>query len=422
MQVGKRSAALAAVCATIALTSSPAAAAPVGSNAAGCETRPQSQQTAPPGLVPHAQTRFGLDRLQPFADGRGIRIAVIDSGVDATHPQLRGRVDAGRDFLRSAPDGRRDCNGHGTGVASLIAAQPVAGRTLRGLAPAATIVPVRVSELEATDPNATGPAVRGESVGPREFAAAIDWAAATGPGKGNATVLNVSSTMPEDPEVRAAVRRAIAAGVVIVAAAGNEAGRGNPVPYPAAYPGVIGVGAVNQGGTRLPSSQQGGYVDVVAPGDQILAANERRGYQLTSGTSFAAPFVAATAALIQQRFPGLSPEQVQRRIVQTADPAPGGPVSEAYGHGVLNPYRALTETLAPADRPAARQVLPPADPALAAAAQHERQAWSTALLIAAAGAAAAIAVSTVAVVVRRGRRRGWRPAGTAGGSFPPPTG
>ena len=101
--------------------------------------------------TPFEDRLYDLGRLAPLATGAGVRVAVIDSGVDAGHPQLRGRVDRGRDLLHGDPDAREDCVGHGTGVASIIAAEPVDGVGFHGLAPGATVVPVRITEKEQID-------------------------------------------------------------------------------------------------------------------------------------------------------------------------------------------------------------------------------------------------------------------------------
>ena len=157
--------------------------------------------------------------------------------------------------------------------------------------------------------------------------------------------------------------------MVVVAAAGNNGTteKGNPTPYPAAYPGVIGVGAITRDGVRAAFSQHGDYVDLVAAGEGVTMAAPGSGHTARQGTSFATPYVAATAALLLQRFPGLTPAQVQRRLVATADPAPGGRRSDEYGYGLLNPYRALTETLGPeVPPPPAPAVLHSADPAAVA--------------------------------------------------------
>jgi subtilisin family serine protease len=135
------------------------------------------------------------------------------------------------------------------------------------------------------------------------------------------------------------------------------------------------------------------------------------GHTAGEGTSYAAPYVAATAALLRQRFPQLSPEQVRRRLIATADPAPGGDRSDEYGYGLLNPYRALTETLGPEVPPSpAPAVVLTDDPAAVALRQRRERAEQRALVAGAAGAGVAVLAGLAAGVLRRGRRRGWRPA------------
>ena len=355
--------------------------------------------------VPFETRWYDVPSLASLATGAGVRVAVVDSGVDAAHPQLRGRVAAGRDFLR-AGDAREDCVGHGTSVASVIAAAPVDGTGFRGLAPGVTIVPVRISEQER---------IGGEAVGARgsaaDFARAIAWA--VDPSGGAARVINLSLVMAaDDVRVRRAVAGAVAAGVVVVAAVGNGGAEGNPTPYPAAYPGVIGVGAVAADGTRAGFSQHGPYVDLVAPGFGVTVAVPGSGHAAVDGTSYAAPFVAASAALVVQRFPGVTPEEVARRLFATADPAPGGARSDGYGYGVLNPYRALTETLgAPRTAPAAPAVVFTDDPAVGAVRVRRDAAQRRALRVAGSGVAVLVLLVVAAGVWRGGRRRGWRAAG-----------
>ncbi|MCO8269689.1 type VII secretion-associated serine protease mycosin [Actinoplanes sp. TRM 88003] len=356
--------------------------------------------------VPTEDQVYDPKRLAGFATGAGVRVAVIDSGVDAEHPQLRGRVEQGADFLHGEDSGRQDCAGHGTAVASIIGASPATDTGFQGLAPDAVIVPVRISEqLEIGDD------VVGDRGSPAQFADAIDWAV----DEGEADVINLSLVMTEDNDaVQAAVARAIAAGVVVVAAVGNK-GRpedGNPDPFPAKYSGVIGVGAITSSGVRASFSQRGTYVDLVAIGEPVTAANRVSGHTTVSGTSFATPFVSATAALLKQRFPAITPAQVRQRIVATADPVPGGPSSPEYGRGALNPYRALTATLDTEGRaePAPERV-GANDPAAVALAARRDQSQRNALLFAAIGAGVVLLLGIVAVVVRSGRRRAWNPAG-----------
>jgi membrane-anchored mycosin MYCP len=397
----RRTTAAAAVLAVLGVAA-PAQARPY----TACETVAAPRRVSA-AAVPYEDQLYDLARLGPLADGSGVRVAVLDSGVDPDHPQLRGRLAPGRDFLRGNPDGRQDCVGHGTGVASIVAARPVRGVAFHGLAPGATIVPVRISEQEEIDGRAVGE--RGTAA---DFARAIDWAA--DPRRGDAQVINLSLVMTrDDPQVRRAVARAVARGVVVVAAVGNngEPAKGNPTPYPAAYPDVIGVGAIGPAGLRAAYSQHGSYVDVMAAGDGVTVAALHAGHTLGAGTSYATPFVAATAALLKQRFPTLTPAQVTHRIIATADPAPGGRRSDGYGYGLLNPYRALTETLGP-DTPAspAPAVVRTEDPAALALQARRARARDMALLVAAIGAGTVVLAGVLTGIVRRGRRRGWRPA------------
>ena len=354
--------------------------------------------------VPWAQQRYAPDRLAPLATGAGVTVAVIDSGVDDRHAQMKGQVLAGRDFLDSGLDGSLDCPGHGTAVASIIAASPREGTGFHGLAPKTKILPVRISEQLIIEGKESG-----RTVTAGQFAQAIRWAVDNG-----ADVMNLSVVLYEDnAAVRAAIAYAVAKDVVVVAAAGNLHENGDPRPYPAAYDGVLGVGAVGADSLRSPFSQVGSYVDLVAPGGAVLAAAPGRGHKEQDGTSYATPFVSATAALVREYRPDLSAPEVAERIIATTDPAPGGQ-GAAYGNGVLNPYRAVTETTA-AGRRAPAGALPEdrADPAEVARNGRRSVAQERALWVAgAAGGVAALAL-LLAVVLPQGARRRWRPAGPA---------
>ena len=310
---------------------------PASAQAAACPVQPV---VAPPiAAIGWPQTRYDLAALGRISRGEGVVVAVLDSGVDPTHPQLAGAVSDGGDPLHGG-SGLDDCIGHGTAVASIIAARPVAGAGLRGIAPAATILSIRVSDRVQTE---TG------FVGAGDLGALVDGIHRAIAARPRPSVLNLSlSSTTDSPALRAAIRAALEADIVVVAAAGNAHERGDPTPYPAAYDGVIGVGAIEATGARLPGSQVGPYVDLVAPGAGVLAAAPGAGHQVVSGTSFAVPYVAAAAALVRARWPDLPHADVVRRLLATADPPSGGQPSADYGHGVVNPYRALTEVLPPA--------------------------------------------------------------------------
>ncbi|MFK3981540.1 type VII secretion-associated serine protease mycosin [Micromonospora sp. NPDC050397] len=393
-----------AVLATVVLPAGPARATAVGRLAAPeCETR------ATPGTFvaeePWAQRRYLPDRLAPLATGAGITVAVIDSGVDAEHPQLRGRVADGTDLLDRGGDGTDDCVYHGTAVASIIAATPRTGARFQGLAPQARILPVRISEQQDV-----GGEQQGRTVSEAGFAQAIRWAV-----DHDADVLNLSVVLYQDNRaVREAVAYAVQRNVVVVAAAGNRHANGNPRPYPASYDGVLGVGAIDENGVRASFSQTGPWVDLVAPGVGVLAATAGPGHSRHDGTSYAAPFVAATAALLRQYQPKLPAAEVAARIVASTDPAPDGEGSDAYGSGVLNPYRVLTDT-GPAGAAPSAAALPTeqADPVAAARQLRRDRAGERSLWVAGvAGGLAALAL-LLAVVLPRGARRGWQPAGPA---------
>lgn len=245
--------------------------------------------------------------------GAGTVVAVVDTGVDATHPDLTGRVLAGHDTVRDDPlpvrDGRTDPQGHGTHVAGIVAAVADNGIGVAGLAPQAKVLPVRVLD-------------RWGSGYDSEIAEGIIWAADHG-----ADVVNLSLSGPQPSSVLAAsVAYAQAQGALVVAAAGNDRLQGNLVQYPAAYPGVVGVGALGTATTAASYSSTGGYVDVAAPGSGIVSTLPRGGYGNLDGSSMAAPYVSAAAALLHASSGGtLAAADLARALEQGAqDLGPAG--------------------------------------------------------------------------------------------------
>lgn len=258
--------------------------------------------------------------------GRAV-VAVIDSGIDTKHPDLQGRIaSAMYDFVANTTE-MIDSTGHGTRVAGIIVAKANNGIGISGVVGDADI---RVLPLRTA--NAAGSSKISAIV------QAIDYAVAQ-----RVAVINLSmgSREPSKAE-QAAIERALAAGVVVVAASGNEAQKGNPINYPAAYDGVIAVGATNQYNDHAAFSNYNNFVTLVAPGEHVLTTSPNNAYRYVSGTSFATPMVAGAAALVKANEAGIRPEVVKERLIASAMDfgAPG--YDPYYGHGLLN-IKALVE-------------------------------------------------------------------------------
>ncbi|RSD11950.1 type VII secretion-associated serine protease mycosin [Amycolatopsis eburnea] len=400
----RRLAAVLAAAALPLLVAPPAHAAPP---AGACHDPEPAHPTV--AAQPWAQQTLSPERAWPHSRGAGVLVAVVDSGVDADHPQLNrpGKVLPGRDFyLAGALPGAFDCVSHGTGVAGIVGADPVPGIGFHGVAPDAALLPVRISDRDVGD--------QGESlrIDPQVVANGIRYAADQG-----AKVINLSLAGHDDfPVIRDAVTYAVARDALVVAAAGNaqKDTSGELPSYPAAYPGVLGVGAVDIDGARLAGSQIGPYVDIVAPGAKVLTTTRAGGHAYVDGTSFAAPFVSGTAALVRSAWPELSAAQVTQRLLATATPARGGRGSHAFGAGIVDPYRAVTDGLDPAKPALLPAFVPqPPDRARLAQAERERDTAATAKWLAVGVGGAVVVAGLVAVVVPRGRRRRWRPGWAA---------
>jgi type VII secretion-associated serine protease mycosin len=311
---------------------------------------------------------------QQISRGEGVTVAVLDTGVDANHPDLAGSVLPGADFTGVQGDGRSDANGHGTGMASLIAAH---GR-VQGIAPQAKILPVRVI------PDLTGK--------PARLADAIKWA--TRPA---VKVISLSISSTDDLLARQDIQAAIAADIVVVAAAGNRPTE-STVQFPASVPGVLAVGGVDQSGNQSTMSVSGPQIAIAAPGEKISSASPGGAYRLASGTSGATAIVAGAVALVRAKFPQMKAPEVIRRLTATAidKGAPGR--DPEYGFGVLNIVGALTAELpaatsAPAVKPSSAVAAPPGEPS--------RFPWWVLLI-----AAPVLAAAVIIIVLLTRRREG----------------
>nr|WP_231127549.1 S8 family serine peptidase [Motilibacter aurantiacus] len=276
-------------------------------------------------------------------------VAVLDTGVDASHPDLDGVLVPGTDVVYGG-DGRTDTNGHGTHVAGILAAEVGNGTGVAGLIPDAQVMPVRVFGYDGV---AWG----------SDVAKGIVWAVDHG-----ARVLNLSlGGATSDPVQESAIRYAEEQGAVVVAAMGNDGATTSAVSYPAAYPTVLAVGSTDSADARTASSSTGAHIDVAAPGSAIYSTYPRRRYTSLSGTSMAAPYAAATAAMVLGAWPELTPEQVREHLQATADDIAAPGLDDATGHGLVDPVAALTSQPASVTSPPAATLAAVRAPAPAAA-------------------------------------------------------
>lgn len=333
-------------------------------------------------------------QLHKITKGKGVAVAVVDSGVDGNHPDLNRNVLEGADF---SGDGNawKDASGHGTAMASLIAGHghgPDGHDGVLGLAPDAKILPSKVKfkdgEISDTDD-------------------ALEWVVDQR--------IGVMSMSFGGSGGISRIEKALAEDIVVVAAAGNTEQDQFQVAAPAAYPGVIAVSGVDRNGRFTEKSVQGPEVVLAAPMMEITAAwAGRHGpYATGSGTSDAAAIVSGVAALIRAKYPDISANGVINRMIKTADDKGPPGRDDKYGFGVINPLKALTadipdidynpliEGAGPAPSPSAKRSDPAAKPG------NEQDEDIGYLLPVLAGAAALVVIAGLAtyflVLARRSR-------------------
>jgi subtilisin family serine protease len=290
--------------------------------------------SAPPDPLESRQWAHAAIRLQQARAAAGFRnagnmtVAVVDSGIDRTHPDLKHVLAGYKNFLRGSD---KDLVGHGTHVAGIIAATTGNRVGVSGVC-AAKILALKA--LPRDNQEFDAPA----------YYRALRYVI------GRARVLNLSLGGERDPAEIDILHDVIDAGVVVVAAMGNEYEEHNPSEYPAAIREVCAVGATDQGDRRATFSNTGRHIDLVAPGVDILSTTPtykyddegERNYDSWDGTSMATPHVAGAAALVLAKWPELTPAQVIRKLQSTADRVAGAKKgSSAYGAGRLNCQKAL---------------------------------------------------------------------------------
>ncbi|MEV6926003.1 type VII secretion-associated serine protease mycosin [Dactylosporangium sp. NPDC051485] len=324
-----------------------------------------------------------MAEAQQVSQGEGVMVAVLDSGVDASVPELAAAVVPGKDFGGGKGDGRSDTNGHGTAMAALIAGRGKGGdKGVLGIAPKSTILPVQVAQYI-------------DFAGyPEDVAAGIDYAVSRG-----ASVICIAAGTNDVSVLRSSIQKAFDADVVVVAAAGNKPKAGSVV-FPAKMPGVVAVGAIDQQGQRAAVSVAGPELSLVAPGVDIASTGLSGKLRTGTGTSDAAAIVAGVVALVRAKYPQMRADEVVHRLTATAQDKDEPGRDPVYGYGIVDPVKALTADVPPASPSTSPQ-------ASAAPSSAGKAGGGNAAGVIAAISAAAVVVVFIAVlqIIIRGRRR-----------------
>lgn len=269
-------------------------------------------------------TQLQIEKAQKLAGKNKVKVAVIDTGIDKNHPDLRGKIIASKNTVNPISPGVPDF--HGTHVAGIIAAKKDNGIGGYGVHPDADIISIDVFD-------------RGWGVSDYSIAEGILEAVRSG-----AKVINMSLGGPmPSPVIEEAVKHALAKNVVVIAAAGNSAS--DWTNYPAGYEGVISVGSVNKYKKLSSYSSYGPSIDIVAPGEDVYSTiyepEKLSSFRKMSGTSMASPVAAGVAALLLSKNPNLTPAQVEYILEHTAEDLGDKEFDVKFGHGLVDPVKAL---------------------------------------------------------------------------------
>jgi subtilisin family serine protease len=305
--------------------------------------RVQEQQTASaapaagegdPGQ--YALAKLRLPQAHALAKGDKVLVAVIDSAVDVSHPELEGMVAESYDALGSEEKPNAQ---HGTAIAGAI----VAHAKLMGAAPKASILAIRAFGARNNSVEATSYSIN----------KGVDWALSRG-----ARVINMSFTGPRDPAIERKLTQARVEGVVLIAAAGNAGPKSEPL-YPAAYPNVIAVTATDSDDELYAGANRGKHIAFAAPGVDILLPAPDAAYQVKTGTSFAAAEVSGIAALLLERKSDLGHDGVRKVLIATARRLGPKGSERDFGAGLVDAYEAI-RSLEPAVTTTGTRVVPAA--------------------------------------------------------------
>jgi Subtilase family len=287
----------------------------------------QDQKSVPAEGDPsqYALAKLRLPEAHALSRGSNVTVAVIDSGIDITHPELADAIVESFDALGAKVGAKEGPHVHGTGIAGAI----VSHARLMGSAPKARILAIR----------AFGAAANGAESTSFVILKSLDFAAMHG-----AQIVNMSFAGPKDPLVERGIAAAATKGMVLIAASGN-AGPKSPPLYPAANPDVIAVSATDAHDRLFPASNRGGHIAVSAPGVDIFLPAPDGKYQMTSGTSFSAAYISGLAALMMERNPQLAPAEVRAILIKTARDLGLPGRDDLFGAGEADAFSAVTAVL-----------------------------------------------------------------------------
>lgn len=353
---------------------------------------------------------LNAEEVHKVARGDDFIVAVVDTGVDGNHPDLKGNVLPGMDLtVDSGGNGWNDTDGHGTGMASLIAGHGHGANGsdgILGLAPGVKVLPIKTG-----NDNTPG---KSPSTG-------IRMAASRG-----AKVINVSLGGGNDPIMKDAVEYALSRGAIVVAAAGNTTQGARRVESPARLPGVLAVSGTDESGIFHSDSVNGPELGLAAPMTDIVSASRANHYRSGSGTSDSAALVSAAAALVWSKYPDLDAKNVINRLISTADDKGPKGRDKEYGFGVVNPLKALTADVPKIDHDPLDPSASPSKPAAAPTKNGDDAPADTGLpgylvpMFAVLGSILIIAAIITAIAITRSRRRRRVALPQPYGSHPPP--
>lgn len=342
-----------------------------------------------------------------ISQGVGVTVAVIDTGV-ANHEDLSGNVLDGVDAIKGGSgNGRGDDDGHGTGMAGLIAAHGHGSGNrdgALGIAPKAKILPVRLT-------------IGGVTGTDTPLAAGIRWAVAHG-----AKIINISQDI-DGTETLRAVNEAQAAGVLIFAAAGNTDQNDTAVSAPGRYPWAVAVAGVGKDGNHAPTSVAGTEVELAAPSVEIYSTSKGGIWRFGTGTSDSTAIASGVAALVWSKFPDLTAQEVLHRMEATATDKGAAGRDPQYGYGVIDPVKALTAEVAPSASPTQKSPSPlPTRASSGPGAAAPDDSGNGLVLVAVAGVGGLLLLALIGLVIfliARSRRRPGGPQPPRPGGPPP---